>query len=326
VTGATGALGPSVVHALDAAGYRVRTLALSAPAPGALPPTVELRSGDITERASVQAAMAGVAAVVHMAALLHIVNPPPALRGDYQRVNVEGTAHVVEAARQQGVARLVLFSTIAVYGKGRPTLVNEASPPAPDTFYGATKLAAEEIVLGAQRGDGQPLGVVLRLAAVYGAHVKGNYARLLHALARGRFVPIGAGTNRRTLVYEQDVAAAVLLALRQAAAPGRVYNVTDGQCHTMQTILAAMCAALGRRPPRGGVPVAPVRWAAGLVENSGRLLGRRPPIGRATIDKYSEEVCVDGTRLQTELGFAPQFDLTTGWRLTVEEMRRQGKL
>lgn len=82
------------------------------------------------------------------------------------------------------------------------------APPQPDTLYGATKLAAEALVLAAQRHDGVALGVVLRLAAVYGARVKGNYQRLLDAVARGCFVPLGHGGNRRTLVYDRDVAAA----------------------------------------------------------------------------------------------------------------------
>jgi UDP-glucose 4-epimerase len=51
-----------------------------------------------------------------MAAPLHIVNPPPELREKYERVNIGGTATVVEAAIKAGVKRLCLFSTIAVYG------------------------------------------------------------------------------------------------------------------------------------------------------------------------------------------------------------------
>ena len=76
----------------------------------------------------------------------------------------------------------------------------------PDTFYAQTKLAAEQIVLNARRAEGQPLGTVLRLGAVYGSRIKGNYRQLLKALAKRRFVPIGQGQNRRTLVYDRDEA------------------------------------------------------------------------------------------------------------------------
>lgn len=325
VTGATGALGPRVVGALHEIGMSIRTLSMDAPSPGLLPHTLETQIGDITDVNAVQTAMGGVEAAVHMAALLHIVNPPPTLRLQYERINVEGTRIVVEAALKAGVQRLVFFSTIAVYGYGQGRLLTEESTPHPDTFYAETKLAAEQIVLAARRADDQPLGVVLRLGAVYGARIKGNYQRLVYALAHNRFLPIGKGENRRTLVYDKDVARAVLLAVQHPAA-GRVYNVTDGELHTVNEINQAICTALGRKPPGVYLPVAPVRAAAGLVEDAAHLLRRQSPIGRATIDKYTEDVAVDGQRIQIELGFRPAYDLSTGWVDAVQEMRRQGAL
>jgi UDP-glucose 4-epimerase len=326
VTGATGALGPTVVRAMHNANLTLCVLAIDAPKSGLLPPAVEIHLGDITHVKDVQAAMCSVDAVIHMAALLHIVNPPTTLRPQYERINVEGTRTVVDAALKAGVQRLVFFSTIAVYGYGQGRLLTEESIPHPDTFYAETKLAAEQIVLAARRVNGQPLGVVLRLGAVYGARIKGNYQRLVHALARKRFLPIGKGENRRTLVYDKDVARAVLLAVQHPAAAGRVYNVTDGEMHTVSEINQAICTALGRTPPGLCVPVAPVRAAAGLVEDVARLLCRQSSIGRATIDKYTEDVAVDGKRIQTELGFQPAYDLATGWTDAVQEMRRQGAL
>ena len=326
VTGATGALGPTVVRAMQNANLTLCILAIDAPKPGLLSPTVETHLGDITDVNAVQAAMLGVDAVVHMAALLHIVDPPPSLRPQYERINVEGTRTVVDAALKAGVQRLVFFSTIAVYGYGQGRLLTEENTPHPDTFYAETKLAAEQIVLTARRADCQPLGVVLRLGAVYGARIKGNYQRLVRALARKRFLPVGKGENRRTLVYDKDVARAVLLALQHPAAAGRVYNVTDGEVHTVNQINQAIYTALGRTLPGLFVPVAPVRAAAGIVEDAARLLRRQSPIGRATIDKYTEDVAVDGQRIQTELGFRPAYNLSTGWGDAVQEMRRQGTL
>ena len=98
VTGATGAIGPRVVHALNQAGFRTRSFSVDAPKTGIFPQSVEVLFGDVTDQVAVQSAMQGVDAVVHLAALLHIVNPPPELREKYERVNVGGTASVVEAA------------------------------------------------------------------------------------------------------------------------------------------------------------------------------------------------------------------------------------
>ena len=326
ITGATGAVGPRVVAALHEGGHRVRTLSLDAPPAGAWLEAVDARLGDITDPAAVQAAMQGVDAIVHLAALLHIVNPPPALRSRYERINVGGTANVVEAARQAGVGRVVFFSTIAVYGASAGGVLTEDSPLRPDSFYAQTKVDAERIVLAAKRADGTPLGTVLRLGAVYGARIKGNYERLLQSLARGRFLPVGNGSNRRTLVYDKDVALAAVLALKHSAAAGKIFNVSDGEFHTLNDIISRMCEALDRKPPHWSLPVGPVRFAAGLVEDMARLAGIKPPIMRATIDKYTEDVAVDSQRIQCELGFVPQYDLSAGWRETIGEMRRLREL
>lgn len=326
VTGATGALGPSIVWALQAAGYRVRTFSLDAPAPGSLPESVENRLGDITDPSAVQSAVAGAEVVLHMAALLHLVDPPPGLRQAYESVNIQGTECVVDASLAEEVRRLVFFSTIAVYGYGAGRTLDELTAPQPHTFYAKTKLVGEGVVLSAKRSDGQPLGTVLRLAAVYGARVKGNYRRLVGALARRRFVPVGAGKNRRTLICDMDVARAALLAAEHPAAAGKIYNVTDGQYHTVAEINAAVCAALGRRSPRLYIPIGPARIVAGLLEDIARRAGRRPIVGRNTVDKYVEDVAVQGRRFQEELGFCPEYDLRSGWRDAVERMRATGDL
>jgi nucleoside-diphosphate-sugar epimerase len=267
-----------------------------------------------------------VNAVVHLAALLHIVNPPPAMREKYERVNIGGTAMVVEAAIKAGVKRVVLFSTIAVYGPSYNCVLNEMLPTHPDTFYAQTKRTAEKIVLNARGADGQPLGTVLRLGAIYGSRIKGNYERLTYALARHRFIPIGNGLNRRTLVYDKDVTHAMVLALQHPGAAGKMFNVSDGKIHTVKDISLAICQALGRKPPRLSLPVGPVRVIAGFTEDVARFMGHQPLIMRATIDKYIEDVAVDCNRIQMELGFVPQFDLYAGWRDTIHEMRRLGKL
>jgi len=340
ITGATGAVGPRVVHALDQAGFRIRSFSVDTPASGMFPKGVEVLIGDVTDQGAVESAMQGVDAVVHMAALLHIVNPPPELRKRYEIVNIGGTATVVEAAIKASVKRVVLFSTIAVYGPSDGRVLNEMSPTHPDTFYAETKRAAEQIVLNARGADGQPLGTVLRLGAVYGSRIKGNYERLTRALAgnlggnlgtrsqfQGKlghvpklpFIPIGSGLNRRTLVYDKDVGRAAALAVSHPGAAGRVFNVTDGGFHTLKEIIESICAALGRKPPRLSLPVGPTRSLIGLIEKGSNAIGLNPPVTRAIIDKYIEDIDVDGSLIQKELGFVPQYDLKTGWEETIRE-------
>ena len=328
VTGATGAVGPRIVQALCQAGWQVRTYSLAEPPRGWFPTSVEERRGDVTDLAAVRDAVSGMEGVIHLAALLHKVDPTPEMREEYQKINVGGTRVVVQAAREAGVRRFILFSTIAVYGDCRGEIVDEKTRPQPDTFYAQTKLEAEKIVLTTRRKDDQLMGTVLRLAAVYGSRIKGNYRRLAQSMAHGRFISIGNGRNRRTLVYDKDVADAAVLALDapSSAAAGRVFNVTDGKIHPLSEIIRAISAALDRRPPLISVPFAPARLAAGLLEDAFQLAGRKSPIGRAALDKLVEDTAVDGSLIQRKLGFKPQYDLLSGWRETIAEMRQASEL
>jgi UDP-glucose 4-epimerase len=326
VTGATGAVGPQVVATFCSAQYRIRTLSLDPPPAGIWPEGVETMVGDVTNPNDVQSAIRGTDAVIHLAALLHTIDPTPELLQKYERVNVGGTTVVAEAAARENVKKLLYFSTIAVYGPGHGRILNEDSLPEPDSAYAQTKLAAENRVLDCRRPDGQPIGTVLRLGAVYGSRIKGNYQRLLRSLNKGRFVPVGNGSNRRTLVYDKDVARAAVLAMQHPEAAGRVYNVSDGRFHTLNEVILVICGALGRRPPRFSLPIATTRTTAGMLEDGAKLFGRRSPITRSTIDKYTEDIAVDSERIQKELGFKPQYDLRTGWKETVREMRESGAL
>jgi nucleoside-diphosphate-sugar epimerase len=326
VTGATGAIGPCVVKALRVAGHRIRILARDVAALGSVPVGIDVRVGDITDPASVQSAMEGSEIVVHMAALLHVVNPTLDLQEEFRRVNVSGTETLVENAVKFDVKRVILFSTIAVYGVNIGQVLTENSPTHPGSLYAKSKLEAEQLVLNAKRRDGQPLGTVLRLATVYGSRIKGNYQRLLKALSKGRFIPVGLDQNRRALIYERDVAEAAVLASGHPSAGGKIYNVSDGQIHTLREIIGAICESLERNPPHFSLPIGPVRFITGVVEDVARMIGLESPIGRTTVDKYTEDVAVSSERIQRELGFVPQYDLAAGWQEAIQEMRRIGAL
>jgi UDP-glucose 4-epimerase len=103
------------------------------------------------------------------------------------------------------------------------------------------------------------------------------------------------------------------------AAAGRLYNVTDGGFHSMNEIIEAICLALGRKPPLFSLPVGPMRMVAGLIEKGAGVLGRKSPITWETVDKYTEDIAVDGSLFQKEIGFVPQFDLKAGWVDAVKE-------
>ncbi len=257
-------------------------------------------------------AVAGMEVVFHLAAKLHINDPDATMRMEYERVNVTGSHTLAKAAAQEHVKRFIYFSTISVYGPSQAGLSHdETTPPQPHTLYGETKYKGEILVL-----DTLP-ATVLRLAAVYGSRMKGNYPRLLRALRQGWYVPIGAGTNRRTLVYETDVASAAVVAAHHSQAEGQIYNVTDGNIYTMNDILVTMSDALGKAPPRWHLPEPPLRHALTMVERGFKLAGKHAPVGPKTLDKLLEDVAVSGEKIQRALSFQPQVSLAAGWQAVV---------
>lgn len=326
VTGATGSVGPNLVNRLCKEDYRVRTLSIDKPETDLFPDNVEVLVGDITDAITVKRALEGINIVFHLAALLHITNPSQFQEREYTRINVTGTKTLVEAAIKARVTRLVYFSTISVYGSSKSRIITASTQPRPDMIYAKTKLSAERLVLDAISKDGQPLGVVLRFGAVYGGRVKGNYWRLVHSLASNRFIPIGKGMNRRTLIYDKDVALAAILAAQQPHAAGKIYNVTDGEFHTVEDIINAICRALRRKPPKLFLPVGPVKMAANLADGIARLIGLSSPGLKNSLDKYCEDIAVDGSLIMKELGFRPEYDILKGWKETIQEMREKGYL
>ena len=90
-------------------------------------------------------------------------------------------------------------------------------------------------------------------------------------------------------------------------------------------IIESICSALGRTPPRLSLPVGISRVLAGLIEKGCHLIGLKPAAIKTMIDKYTEDIAVDGSLIQKELGFVPQYDLKTGWEETIREMRGKNK-
>jgi UDP-glucose 4-epimerase len=326
VTGATGALGPALIQTLCSSGIHVKAIARHAPPLGLLPENVEFITGDIAQSQFMNSVMDGVTVVFHLAAKLHSFNPPANLLDEYERINVVGTRCVIESASRKAIKRIVFFSTINVYGPCVGMLPNEDFVPQPAGIYAQTKLRAEQIVLETKRFDGEPLGVVLRLAAVYGPRLKGNYRRLVEALDQKRFVQIGSGENRRALIHESDIARAALLAAYHPAAANQIFNVSDGNNHRFREILQAICAALGRKAPRLSLPVKLVYALIGMQEKIAGNLNIHPSVTRALLDKYFGDAAVDATRIQRALGFAPQFDLISGWKDTIKKMKQCGEI
>lgn len=308
VTGATGAVGPSLVSYLIQRGYEVRTFSRSPSLSGTSHPLVSHFLGSINNAAALAPALKGVDIVFHLAAKLHIENPAPELGFEYQLVNVEGTKQVASQAAKAGASRIVYFSTVKVYGIRQRQPVEETCTPSPKTMYAQTKLEGELAVQSTPGID----STVLRLSPVYGPRLKGSWERLVRAIARGRFLPIGNLNNVHSLTHVDDVARAALLVAEHPNAIGQTFNLVGHENPTMRDILGAIYSAYGKQLPSVHFPSNLALFGTLVMERSLSIIGKRTPLPVEALRQLIEDEAYSAARLRA-LGFNPQVSLTDGW-------------
>lgn len=306
VTGASGFIGRRLCVRLAADGWRVHPF----PASSAL---------DIGDRAAVmalQASLPRASTLFHLGGKAHAHAELAAQQRDYDRINVEGTAHVLDLAAAIGVKRFVLAGSVAAIGPTGDEVADEQRECVPVTPYGQSKLAAERIVLADTRVE----GVVLRFPMVFGGKDRGNMTRMVDAVLRRRFPPFPETHNRRSILHVDDAVSALLLAATHPAAAGETFIVTDGRLYSTRQIYRTILTALGRSAPRVTPPLAVFRAAARVGDALGALAGRRMPLDTDALAKLTDSAAFSGDKIVALLGFRAKHSLAEGIRSIVAEM------
>jgi UDP-glucose 4-epimerase len=260
VTGGAGFIGSHLTDALLARGDevmvvdRLRTSQFNLN--GAIERGARLARADVTDTAAMRDALNEwqPEVVYHLAAQIDVrwsVEDP----STDAHQNIGGTAAVLEAARHAGVKRVVLASTAGVYGDPDRLPVNEETPPAPLSPYGAGKAAAESYLALFSRLHGLST-LSLRMSNVYGPRQNphgeaGVIAIFCAAAAEGRPVTVfGDGTQTRDFVYVEDVAEA-FAAAGSSAEQGAI-NVSTGVETSLRELAAALRLETVAEPGRLG--------------------------------------------------------------------------
>lgn len=255
VTGGGGFIGSHLVRTLVQRNIRVRVLDNSSTGSrrriADVLPDVEWVDGDVRDRDVVRKVCRDVDIIFHHAAVASV--PRSIIEPELTHAcNVTGTLHILLAARDAGVRRVVLASSSAVYGNTSETLKSETTPMQPISPYGAQKLAAEMYCRVWQASHGLET-VVLRYFNVFGPgqNSQSEYAavipRFITAVIKGQ-TPIiyGDGEQSRDFMYISDVVDVTLLAATAPGAAGRVMNVGSGTKVTLNQLLAHLGQMVGR--------------------------------------------------------------------------------
>jgi nucleoside-diphosphate-sugar epimerase len=326
VTGATGFTGGHLAATLARRGTAVRALVRARSrgrfeASAAAAAGVVACDGDLASADALARACDGVDVVYHIAATYREAGQPDAA---YRSVNVDGTRHLLDAARARGVRRVVHCSTGGVHGHIAHPPANEDAPFNPGDVYQQTKLDAEILA----RTYGQTHGLDVVVARPIGIHGPGDtrFLKMFRGLARGRFPMLGSGQAFYHLTYIDDLVEGFRLCGEIPAAAGRTYILAGERYTTLKELVALVAEELGVAPPWLRLPVWPV-WLAGLAcELVCVPLRIEPPLYRRRVDFYTKSRAFDTTRARTELGFAPKVDLEEGIKRTAEWYRSEGLL
>jgi nucleoside-diphosphate-sugar epimerase len=299
VTGAAGFIGQPLTAALARAGYAVRAAARERRRLS-FPPGVEtVALPDLTRPVDWHPLLDGVDAIVHLAAIAHVGRDVP--DATYDRVNHLATTELARAAVAAGVSRFVFMSsTRAQAGAAADHPLTEADEPRPTDAYGRAKLAAEAAVRAAAVPH-----TILRPGLVYGPAAKGNLAILMRLAALPLPLPVGAFTNRRSLLALDNLIAAVRFALEDARAVNQTFLVADPNAISVAELVAMLRAASGRAPWLVPVPPALLKTALGLI-------GRRD-----AFDRLAGTLVVDLSKLLAA-GWHPVIDTETAVRQMVQ--------
>jgi UDP-glucose 4-epimerase len=233
--------------------------------------------------------------VIHLAARVHVMHDTTTdPLAAYRATNVDGALRVAAAARRAGARRFVFVSSIKAVAEssiGQP--IKETDPPAPSDPYGISKLEAERALLDYGRESGLEI-VIVRPPLVYGPGVRANFLQLMGAIAKGVPLPLGAIVARRSLVFVDNLADALVHCITDPRAAGHTFHVTDGRDLSVSELARALATQL--HAPQRLLPV-PV----GVLRLAGRLTGRS-----AQVDRLIGELRLDSSHICECLGwYAP---------------------
>jgi UDP-glucose 4-epimerase len=299
VTGANGFVGRHLSPVLARDGWTVRR-AVRHPAGN----DSEVGIGSISPETDWKAALAGVDAVVHLAARVHQRHDKGADKL-YRDVNTEGTLRLARCAIEAGVRKFIFVSTVLVHGRS-----NDDRPPfseedvlTPQGLYGLSKAEAETGLRVLANASEMSITVV-RPPLVYGSGAKGNFASLVKAVRLGLPLPFAAIRNHRAFVSVENLGSFISHRLSNPVGKFDVFLVADAEQVSTPEFIRRLAAAADTKARLFPMP-APLLSA--LLTAGGRPEARDSLIGSLQLDLSKA----------ASIGWRPRFSLDEGLRLAL---------
>lgn len=324
VTGATGFIGQALTRKLLERGESVRALVRDETKLGALGLEVDdAVSGDITDLDAVERATRDVSIVYAIAGTFR----EPGLSDQrYREVNVESVRTMHEAAKRNGVKRIVHCSTCGIHGSINGKPADETHPVRPVGIYEQTKADGERLALELGARNGIEV-TALRPTPVYGPGDT-RLLKLFKLASRRPIVMIGDGTAGYHLVYIEDLTDAFILAGTSPKANGEAFLIGGPEIPSLNEIVLTLSSMNGHGDIGNVVriPAKPMWLVGWMCEAMCRPLGVAPPLHRRRIEFFINNRAYNIEKAKRLLGYSPKIGVEDGLRRTAEWYRVQGLL
>jgi dihydroflavonol-4-reductase len=319
VTGATGFVGINLVHALLKKGYAVACLVRSTSNTRALQNLpVQLLQGDLQDLSALRTLRAPLHSVYHVAGAIKAPD-----RNRFFQINQVGTRNLLETLKETnpGLRRFIYISSLAAAGPSvanRPRTENET--PAPISWYGESKLAAENEVLCFKNTFP---ATILRPSAVYGPWDTEIFL-IFRMIKFGVLVTPGRHIRQFSLIHVTDLVEAIIRAGESADPTGGIYNISRPEIYLWEDVGQAIANEFGKSFHKISLP----EWmakAAGLAGDCWTSITKRTAsINSQKVAELLEPswLC-DPSRAREQLGFNPIIDLESGIRSTIRWYKNQ---
>jgi nucleoside-diphosphate-sugar epimerase len=321
VTGGTGFTGKALTRRLLDGGHEVIALDYKEGLK-----TEELREwgatvviGSVTDRDILHQCMPGIDVVQHAAAAFREMNVDDAY---YRKVNVEGTRNVLQIALENGVKKVIYFSTCGVHGNVNHPPAAEDAPIQPADYYQRTKYEAEPIVQEYVRKGLRAL--ILRPAAIYGPGDPERFAMIFKRVAGGKFPMFGSGRTLYHPVYIDNLIDAAILAMESDRGDGEAYLIADEEYVEIERLVRGIADALQVDLKMPHYPVMPLVVVGHIVEKLCKPFGVTPPIFPRRVDWYRQNRAFDIGKAKRDLGYQPRVGLRDGLEQTAAWYRENG--
>ena len=316
VTGGTGFIGGHLCRRLVKDGHSVRALVRDPKRSKELQELgVDIAIGDLRDYDSLVKAAEGIDIIYSFAAIFRQENVS---KKDFRATNVQGIKNLLDAAVKAGVPRLAHCSSTGVYGYFDDPPATEKTPYnlIEGDVYIETKFGGEEHV---RQYDAKGLisTTVFNITGVYGPYDT-RFLKLFKSIHNGVFHMIGSGENCVQMIYIDDLIDGVILCGTHEKAAGDNFILTGHDAVKLNDLVADISKAVDRKPPRFHIPFKLVYYAGLLCEVTLKPLGIPPPLYRRRVGFFKMNKVFDISKARDVLGFAPDTNLNTGIRKTVD--------